>query len=643
MLAYFAGQTTQVTDQNIGSVARTLMEASAMEIERQYVQMSDGMASAIDISAYNSFGFNLLPAVAAYGQVTLTRTGGYAPDIQILTTHQFNVPGTQRVYAPINATLWTGGASATTLIISVLALRQGRIGNTPAASITNVFTSITGVASVTNAAAFITGTDAELLDARRVRFSSYIASLPRATKAAIQYGAQSAQILDANGFVTERVVKANPVEAASQFGTSITQALTPAAVVANTTVEQIFTVASIQAGDIAVHVTKAASQAGIGIVGWRVVGAGSLGITFTNVTAGNVTPTASENYKIAVLRGVSASLVPVTLTASLSPALIGANTTAEQTLAFSGTISATDVVIGISKPTAQAGLGICMLRIPSDNNIAITFLNTSAGNITPTAAETYTLTVLRAAGALVSVPISITLSPVQILTDTTAEQTLSVPGVMTTDVLVSVSKPAAQAGLGIVGWRIPSADNIALTFENSSGSTIQPTASETYWVTLSRQQPQGMVYIYNGVGSVGGQVTSQTLLAATQTVIDGTAATPGYRAAGIPVTINPAVENAITIKMIITNVLTGYTLAGVRPNSVFAVQTLLKSLNIGDTLYNSNLVGAVRSVAGVGDVVVVLPAADTVANPNQIIVSAAANIQISQFPLSGVAFSVNIT
>lgn len=85
----------------------------------------------------------------------------------------------------------------------------------------------------------------------------------------------------------------------------------------------------------------------------------------------------------------------VKYTASLTPALVAANTTAEQTFTITGLVLSTDVVIGVSKPTAQAGLGIVGWRVTANNTIGITFANVTAGGLTPTAAETYSVIVYR--------------------------------------------------------------------------------------------------------------------------------------------------------------------------------------------------------------------------------------------------------
>lgn len=87
--------------------------------------------------------------------------------------------------------------------------------------------------------------------------------------------------------------------------------------------------------------------------------------------------------------------VVFTYTTSLTPASVAANTTAEQTFTVTGLNVTTDFIASVSKPTTQAGLGIVGYRIPSNNNIAITFSNNTGGAIVPTAAETYRIVAVR--------------------------------------------------------------------------------------------------------------------------------------------------------------------------------------------------------------------------------------------------------
>lgn len=73
----------------------------------------------------------------------------------------------------------------------------------------------------------------------------------------------------------------------------VKRSLTPAAVATITTAEQTFTVPGVKTGD-AVSVTPPGHQAGVAAAAARVTAADTVGITFVNPTAGNVTPTAGE-------------------------------------------------------------------------------------------------------------------------------------------------------------------------------------------------------------------------------------------------------------------------------------------------------------------------------------------------------------
>lgn len=87
-----------------------------------------------------------------------------------------------------------------------------------------------------------------------------------------------------------------------------------------------------------------------------------------------------------------------TLSVALTPTAAAVNTTGEQTFTGLGTgLLPGDVMVGVSKPTAQAGLGIVGFRISTTlpDTFYITFSNNTAGAITPTAAEVYSLTFAR--------------------------------------------------------------------------------------------------------------------------------------------------------------------------------------------------------------------------------------------------------
>jgi hypothetical protein len=81
----------------------------------------------------------------------------------------------------------------------------------------------------------------------------------------------------------------------------ISVTLSPAIVAANTTAEQTFTVPGLKVGDF-VDVNKPTTQAGLGIVNYRVSAAGTLAIAFVNATGSGITPTASETYLVRYAR-----------------------------------------------------------------------------------------------------------------------------------------------------------------------------------------------------------------------------------------------------------------------------------------------------------------------------------------------------
>lgn len=78
---------------------------------------------------------------------------------------------------------------------------------------------------------------------------------------------------------------------------------------------------------------------------------------------------------------------------TINPAIVAANTTAEQTFTVTG-LSINDIPLTLIKPTTTAGLGIVGIRVSAANTLAITFINATALGIDPPS-ETYKLVVIR--------------------------------------------------------------------------------------------------------------------------------------------------------------------------------------------------------------------------------------------------------
>jgi hypothetical protein len=85
--------------------------------------------------------------------------------------------------------------------------------------------------------------------------------------------------------------------------------------------------------------------------------------------------------------------------------------------------------------------------------------------------------------------IDITFDPAEVAAATTAEQSITVPGIKVGD-LVFVRKPTLSAGLGIAGARVSGNNTVAVTFINATAAPINA-GSEVYQILWVR--PEGAV------------------------------------------------------------------------------------------------------------------------------------------------------
>lgn len=207
---WLRANTTRVTDYNVGSVVRTMLEASAAEIEELYLQAFLGLQEAIPVSVFQTFGFSALPAAAASGVVRFSTGSPAVSAITIPAGSVVRIPTTQVSYATqADAFILTG---QTYVDVLVACQQSGIIGNTDSSTITEAVTAIAGISSVSNPQPLVNGRDAESDDDRKTRFRGYISTLARGTKAAVEYGAKTAKLVDALGVVTEYVAYAGVVE-----------------------------------------------------------------------------------------------------------------------------------------------------------------------------------------------------------------------------------------------------------------------------------------------------------------------------------------------------------------------------------------------------------------------------------------------
>lgn len=210
MLNHLRGTSVEITDFNVGSVARSLIEAPAIEMDELYQQMFIGLREAIPVAVFKSFDFEKLPARFASGLVSFIADPVFSTGISIPAGTSVRVPGSATSYVTQSlALLLPNTSSVQVMVVSDLI---GAAGNVAASTVTELVGNIHGITSVSNLASFSGGRDIELDNDRKIRFQAYISTIAKGTTAAIEYGAKTAIIANGAGLVTEAVAYASVIE-----------------------------------------------------------------------------------------------------------------------------------------------------------------------------------------------------------------------------------------------------------------------------------------------------------------------------------------------------------------------------------------------------------------------------------------------
>jgi len=190
----------------VGSVLRAILESnSAIGLWFQALIINllsltrASTSTAGDLDSWMAdFGVIRLPAGVATGQVTFSR---FTPTIAALIPFGSTVStadGSQRYTVTVDTThpaYTTSGyvvaAGVASVTVPVTAVVAGAAGNATIGQITSISQAISYIDTVSNTAAFTNGSDAEKDPALRARFILYLASLARATAAAIGYAITS--------------------------------------------------------------------------------------------------------------------------------------------------------------------------------------------------------------------------------------------------------------------------------------------------------------------------------------------------------------------------------------------------------------------------------------------------------------------
>lgn len=208
MIQHVRGTTDKVTDFNVGSVARTLLEAPALEIDEAYQTLYYSLLEAIPTALYQGFGFGILPATPAGGLVEFTLTSpASGADLEIRAgTPLIGQNGV--LYATVADAVIAAGTTSVT--IQVVAQEPGSAGNADPHTL-DLFNP--GSDYTVDNALISGGTNQESEEDRALRFSQFVAALSRGTIAALQYAARLPVVTDpVSGASIERVERVSVQE-----------------------------------------------------------------------------------------------------------------------------------------------------------------------------------------------------------------------------------------------------------------------------------------------------------------------------------------------------------------------------------------------------------------------------------------------
>lgn len=193
LIARVSYNTEKITDFNVGSAARTLLESVALQIEEFYYDMQNAVIYAIRNSGYHAFGFYKTPATRARGYVTIFFDEALRDPMTIQKGTRFHT-GDNRMkrtfYRAVENVKIEAGSQAGIILIECE--EMGKRGNAVAGEICKLAVGKANVFAVANTEDIVTGKDEETDDHRAQRFKEYVHTLQRGTKEAVEYGIKQA-------------------------------------------------------------------------------------------------------------------------------------------------------------------------------------------------------------------------------------------------------------------------------------------------------------------------------------------------------------------------------------------------------------------------------------------------------------------
>lgn len=209
-IAAISTETSQVTNFNVGSLVRSLVDAFSSESALMEQEIEEQIAAGVLNAGYQLLGVSPAGAVGSVYLLSFSLSSTATSSVTLASGTAVTIP---------NGTLqWEIGQTVTidpgqTVNVTATCTSTGTITNVPANSITQLVVPVAGLTVTNNSSQpVIQGRDAQSQSELQAELSQSINQLHRGDYLAVEAGALTSQLLDASGNPTEQVVKALEVD-----------------------------------------------------------------------------------------------------------------------------------------------------------------------------------------------------------------------------------------------------------------------------------------------------------------------------------------------------------------------------------------------------------------------------------------------
>lgn len=189
LINWVSARTDKLTDFNVGSATRTLLESVALQGEEFYYDLKKGIEHAIANSCYNAFSFYRKPATRATGYVTIFYDKPLEKDILIpkgSIFHTGKMRFNKEYYKTLENIVVREGSQS--VILKIEAVKPGIKGNAIAGEICKMQMGSPNISNIANTTPLTNGTNRESETSRAQRFKEYVHTLQKGTAEAVAYG-----------------------------------------------------------------------------------------------------------------------------------------------------------------------------------------------------------------------------------------------------------------------------------------------------------------------------------------------------------------------------------------------------------------------------------------------------------------------